>query len=353
MATYDDKPEGGGPLNSPASGSRVPPRSNHRPRRESNFPPQPSVKHHAIRLAIATIGGVVVMFILLMLAMQYAQRDWNRKNAAAWASGTKPPPPPAPVVTNEPVGWTCTLQPGATVRELARLAADQRVPNWWLILARSLDKTDPDIAIGGLRMAMDLRGDNAVIRNDLGAVYLQEKRLKDAAAQFLAADQIRPGFAPARFNLALCTISDRNRDQAIVILGRYLGQRPTDIAALRLQATLLAQNDRVPEALRMLEKFLKHQPIDQPLFLEAAQLAARLGQNGNALRYLETSLNGNPVQSVIRVYQSPAFRDIRLSGEGDALAATMADKARRTFSAPVPVEELQPLRAPSSGAKVR
>ena len=353
MASLDDRLAGASAPRPARPGESVPPRRSHRPRRESKFPPQPSVKHHAIRLAVATASGVLVMFILLMLAVKYAQRDWNRKNAEAWASGTKPAPPPAAATTNEPAGWKFELRADAVPRQLTRLSADGIVSDWWVILARSLDKSDPGLAVGALRMAMALRGDSAVLRNDLGAILLQQKRLKDAAAQFRAADQLRPGYAPARFNLALCTISDRNRDQAIVLLGQYLGQRPGDTAALRLLSTLLSQNDRAAEALHLLEKSLKNQPNDQPLFLEAAMLAARLGQNGNALRYLETALNGNPVQAVIRAYQSPAFRDIRLSGEGDALAAVMADRARRTFSTPVPIEELQPLRAPPPGVKVR
>jgi len=104
--------------------------------------------------------------------------------------------------------------------------------------------------------------------------------------------------------------------------------------------------NRPEEALRLLENFLKTQPPEQPLFLEAAMLAARLDQHGNALRYLETALNGNPIQNVIRAYQSPTFRDIRLSGKGDTLAARMAAKARTAFGAPVPVEEIGPLWTP-------
>lgn len=352
MAVLDDKPEEA--LSHQAS-TPVPPRQHYRPKRNPAYPPQPSVRYHAVRLAAATAAGVVLMFILLMLAVKYAQRDWNRKNQQAWASAVKPAAPDDAAATNAPPpGWKHELPPAATHRQLDRLAADSIVPNWWLILARSLaDKAEPRLALNGLRLAMALRGDNAVIRNDLGVLLLQQKRLKEAAAQFRAAEQIQPGFAPARFNLALCAISERNRDQAILLMGQYLGRRPGDITALRLQSTLLAQNDRAGDALRMLELFLKNQPPAQPLFLEAALLAARRGQTGNALRYLETALNGNPVQTVIRTYQSPAFRDIRLSGEGDKLAALMADKARKTFSPPVPIEELQPLRAPPPDAKVR
>ena len=72
-----------------------------------------------------------------------------------------------------------------------------------------------------------------------------------------------------------------------------------------------------------------------------------------ALLYLETALSGNPIQSVVRTYQSSAFREIRLSGEGDALAARIAAKARMTYGTPIPDEDIQPIRASTPEAKVR
>ena len=115
-------------------------------------------------------------------------------------------------------------------------------------------------------------------------------------------------------------------------------------AALYLAAVAMQQKD-LQRASDLLERFLRDQPPEQPLFLEAAMLAARLGQNGNALRYLETALYGNSIQSVVRAYQSPAFRGIRLSGAGDDLASRMASRARVAFSAPLPVEDISPRRA--------
>jgi hypothetical protein len=120
-----------------------------------------------------------------------------------------------------------------------------------------------------------------------------------------------------------------------------------------LQSTLLSQLGAQRTALNMIEKFLRDQPPEQPLFLEAAMLAARLGQPDTALRYLETAMNGNPIQTVIRAYQSPAFRDIRLSGNGDILAGRMAEKARTAFSTPIPPAEIQPRRAAPAEIKVR
>lgn len=356
MAHSRENQDGGNPRGTAPAGEAVPPRRNHRPMRSSAIPPQPTLKSHTIRLLVATAIGFVVMFALLMLAVQYAQRDWNRKNTRARSSAAAH----ADAQTadagaqDNPAGWPYELRPAATKRFLDRLASDPFVSNGWLILARGLSaKTDPQLVVAALRMAVVIRGEDAEMKNDFGAVYLQLKQIKNARTQFQAAEQILPGFAPTRFNLALCAIADRDPELAVRLLGQYLGQRPGDISALRLQSTLLSQLGRSPDALRMLEKFLKDQPADQPLFLEAAMLAARLGQHGNAIRYLDTALNGNSILTVVRAYQSPAFREIRLSGEGDKLAARMADKARAAFGTPVPEEEIQPLRAVTPPAKIR
>lgn len=337
-----------------ASGNDIPPRSHYRPPRNALIPPQPTLRTHTIRLAVATAIGFLLMLALLMLAVKYAQHDWSRKNERALAPHAPHPSAEEMGKAAAQVGWAYELPPSATTQFLERLNADRMAPTGWLILARGLSsKTDSPLVISSLRMAMAIEGENADIKNDFGAAYLQQKRMKDAALQFHAAEQIRPGFSPALYNLALCAISDRNPARAIQLLGQYLGQRSGDTTALRLQSTLLAQVGRTDDALHLLEKFLKDQPPEQPLFLEAAQLAARLGQSGKALRYLETSLAGNPIQSVVRTYQSGVFRDIRLSGEGDPLAARLAEKARLAFSSPIPEEDIQPLRETAPEAIVR
>lgn len=341
------------PDSPPPPGNPIPPRNHYsKPPRNPAIPPQLTAKTHIIRLAVATALGIAAMFALLMLAAQYLQRDWAQKQQTAKAK--RPPAPAAATESPKPAGWTYALRPSATKRQMARLQADRFVADWWFILSRGLaSKTDPRIQMAGLRMAMASHGENAELNNEVGSLQLRQKRTKEAAAQFRAALQMHPGFPPALFNLALCSIAERDPAQAVRLLGRYLGQRPGDIVALRLQSKLLTQLGQPRDALDMLEKFLRNQPTDQPLFLEAAALAALLEQNGKALRYLETAINGNPIQTVVRTYQSPVFREIRLSGEGDALASRMAAQARVTFGAPVPVEEIEPLRGPVPDSKTR
>jgi hypothetical protein len=56
------------------------------------------------------------------------------------------------------------------------------------------------------------------------------------------------------------------------------------------------------------------------------------------------ALNGNPIQAVVRTYQSALFRDIRLSGDGDDLAARLAKSARIAYSTPVSEDTVLPIR---------
>ena len=355
MASPDAQSDAGS--RRPAAGTEpIPPREHYRPRRNALIPPQPSVRTHVIRLAIATALSFALMSVLLLLAVQYLKRDWSRKQQRAWAAGAQRlAAAPAEESSAAAAGQAYVPPPAATDRYLAQLAKDPvSRKNGWLILSRALpDKTDANLVVSALRMALAVGGESADLRNDFGAAYLQQRRMRQAAEQFAAAQQIRPGFAPALYNLALCAISDRQPEQAVRLLGQYLGRRPDDVGALRLQATLLAQLGRPDEALLLLERFLKTQPPTQPLFLEAAQLAARRGQTGKALRYLETSLAGNPIQAVVRTYQSAVFREIRLSGEGDRLAARMAERARMAYSSPIPAEDIQPLRETPPEAIVR
>ncbi len=335
---------------SPASGKAIPPRPRHRTVRAASIPPQPSVRHHTIRLAVATGIGLLLMLALLMMAVKYAQRDWSRKNQRARSLGVRHVEPKARDESPQPpAGREQEWSSRATARLVDRLGADSRIPNWWLVQSRGHpDRDHPQLVLQLLRMAMAVSGESAAMKNDFGAAWLQQNRVRAAATQFRSALQIEPGYAPALFNLALCAVAQRNPSEGSRQLARYLARRPDDTAAYRLQCTLLSQLGRPADALDLLERFLRDQPPEQPLFLEAALLAARLGQNGNALRYLETALSGNSIQSVVRAYQSPAFRSIRLSGAGDDLASRMATRARVAFSAPLPVEDISPLRAAPS-----
>jgi predicted Zn-dependent protease len=120
-------------------------------------------------------------------------------------------------------------------------------------------------------------------------------------------------------------------EQALVWLGRYRARFPEDAQAVRLQFNLLLQLDRADEAMAAIGEFLAGQPATQPLLLDAAVQAAQMNRVGEAIRYLETAQRGQPSMTIARIYQSPAFREIRLSPEGTAFAERLAKRARASL----------------------
>ncbi|MDR0994041.1 MAG: hypothetical protein LBN38_05705 [Verrucomicrobiota bacterium] len=338
MAFLDEHAGEASAPSSPNVPNRIPPRKYYRPPRDPRIPPQTTTRKHILRLVATVTGGAAIMLLLLMVAIKYAQRDWSRKNHRARYTSSSMLGAPVPQPLKDPFassGWAYSPAPGNGNRYLRHLTRDRFIRNHWVLLAHGLaEGASPQLMLQAIRMAMAAEGDTAALRNHYGALLLQKNRIGEAEEQFRLAHRLRPGDAAVLFNLAMSTLAQNQPAQASQWLSRYLARHPEDAAAVRLQTALLSQFGEYPLALDRLERFLISQPPSQALFLEAAVLAARLGQTGKALRYLEIALNGNPIRTVARTYQSSAFRDIRLSGAGDAFATQLAAKARTVLGGP-------------------
>ena len=155
---------------------------------------------------------------------------------------------------------------------------------------------------------------------------------------------------PTLFNRALCALMSDLPEQALVWLVRYRARFPSDPQAIRLHYNLLLQLDRAPEAMDLLDRYLSTQPPSQPLFLDAALQAAQMNRVQQAIRYLETAQRGQPPAVIARIYQSPAFREIRLSPEGTAFAERLARRARASLARSSTLHPMAPAPAASSPA---
>jgi predicted Zn-dependent protease len=142
------------------------------------------------------------------------------------------------------------------------------------------------------------------------------------------AERLEPGYAPTLFNRALCALLSDLPENALVWLVRYRARCPEDVQAMRLQFNLLVQLDRADEAMDTLGAYLAKQPPTHPLLLDAAIQAAQMNRVSDAIRYLEIAQKGQAPMVIARIYQSPAFREIRLSPEGTAFAERLAKRAR-------------------------
>lgn len=179
-----------------------------------------------------------------------------------------------------------------------------------------------------LEKAVENNPGEADLLNDLGVAYLYQGKADRARNLFDAAVEIDPLYAPSLFNMALCDISRNDRGQARDNLVKYLRLKPDDPRALRELAFLDALEARYDDAMDSLEKALARSPDWPLLYFDAAAVSALMGRPDQAIRYLEKVEPLTDPATVYRLYQEPAFREIRLTELGKMFEQELATRAR-------------------------
>ncbi len=190
---------------------------------------------------------------------------------------------------------------------------------------RTRDYPRAQIALG---KAVENAPGEADLLNDLGVSYLYQGKVEKARNLFDATIEIDPLYAPSLFNLALCHISRNDRGQARDTLVRYLRLKPDEPRALRELAFLDAMESRYQDAMDSLEKALARSADWPLLYFDAAAVSALMGRPDQAVNYLEKAEPLTDPATVYRLYQEPAFREIRLTELGKMFETELATRAR-------------------------
>lgn len=340
---------------SSASREAIPHRTHSR--RPADAPPavglQPDPVVRFARMGLSIAVGALAMLLVLVGAVKYLQRDWADKNRRARAQG-RPAAAAAPSAASDDAradaGRPWTVPSSARENFLSSLSSGPS-PHAWLVQGFG-----PGLSPRARRRAalLDLaaNGDGVQFRNLHAALLLKHGDVLQAAAQLRRAERIAPGYPPTVYNRALCALMSDLPEQALVWLVRYRARFPSDPQAVRLHFNILVQLDRPGEAMDALDRFLATQPPSQPLILDAAVQAAQMDRVADAIRYLETAQRGQPPAVIARIYQSPAFRNIRLSPEGTAFAERLARRARASLARSAAVHPMAPAELPASRAPV-
>jgi len=150
------------------------------------------------------------------------------------------------------VGCTATKPPGpySPMSEVGRdPAASQRLTQE----AAAVMATDPPRAESLLREALNADLYNGPAHNNLGALYLSQGKLYEAAGEFEWARKLMPGHPDPRLNLALTLEKAGRTDDALATyataLEVYPGHVPTMQALTRLQLRAGRTDDRTPRML--------------------------------------------------------------------------------------------------------
>ncbi|HIE11230.1 MAG TPA: tetratricopeptide repeat protein, partial [Kiritimatiellae bacterium] len=308
----------------------------------------------------------VIMIGFLLLAISVADRIWRLKEGRRASGGVTPtpaadnqhapsrdtaPPPgrtpanPATELDPEKLRKAIflnrsaeALQKAGNLKEAAQ-RYQEALEVWpylvdaWAQLGRVfLRLQEFDSAIRALERAVESDPSNPALLNDLGVAYLYRNHIPMAAEFFRAAVDISPDYAPALFNLVLCSLATEDIERACEYLDAYLRMRPDDPRALKEKAYLQAREGKHREALATLKKAIIHNPEWTPLYFDAAAAAALLGSTEDAIRYLEKAELLTTPREVYRVYLQPAFQQVRLTELGQLFERELAERARSVLA---------------------
>lgn len=179
-----------------------------------------------------------------------------------------------------------------------------------------------------LEKAVENNPGEAPLLNDLGVSYLYQGKTQKARDVFDAAMEVDPQYAPSLFNIALCYVNQNDAGNARDHLVRYLRLKSDDPRALRELAFLDALEKRYDDALEGLENALSYSADWPLLYFDAAAVTALMGRPDQAVSYLEKVEPLTDPATVYRLFQEPAFREIRLTELGKLFEQELAKRAR-------------------------
>ena len=139
-----------------------------------------------------------------------------------------------------------------------------------------------------------------VAHNNIGVIYLDSGRMKDAAAEFAQAVALNPAYAPAHNNLGNALIQMGQVDQAIEHYRIALRLNPDYAEAHNGLGNALLQAGALPEAQAQCETALQLNPDYVEAHCTLGLILAKQGRIPEAIEQFESALKLQPVNPKIK-----------------------------------------------------
>ncbi|NHZ42643.1 XrtA/PEP-CTERM system TPR-repeat protein PrsT [Massilia aquatica] len=184
---------------------------------------------------------------------------------------------------------------GRAAAELQRASAlDGGAPRTGLLLVMThLRANDTDKALAAVK-DMEQRGNNPLVQNLKGGIYLARREAGLARASFDKALLLEALYLPALANLAQLDLVEGKPADARKRYEAALQKAPRDVALLDALADLAQREGKMGDAIAWLERARNIEPDALPLALRLADMYARAGSKDKALRLARTLQTANP-----------------------------------------------------------
>ncbi|NHZ97953.1 XrtA/PEP-CTERM system TPR-repeat protein PrsT [Massilia sp. CCM 8734] len=197
---------------------------------------------------------------------------------------------------------------GRAAAELERAAAlDGGAPSTGVLLVMThLRANNTDKALATI-LEMERRGDNPLVQNLKGGIYLAQRDAGLARASFDKALALEPLYLPALANLAQLDLIEGKPADARKRYEAALQKAPRNGALLEALAGLAQREGKPGDAVAWLERARNIEPEALPLALRLADMYARAGSKDKALRLARTLQSANPAnpqaaETLARIY---------------------------------------------------
>jgi rhomboid protease GluP len=138
-------------------------------------------------------------------------------------------------------------------------------------------------ALEMLEKAAALAPDSATLKNDLGAAYLEAKRVDDAVTTFTRATELDPQLFEPQRNLAVALTIAGRKEEAREAFRIARQMQPKDISLYVVSSQLLLEADKVDEAAAVLEEARTWAPESATVESEMGLVRLRQGEHVAAL----------------------------------------------------------------------
>lgn len=188
-----------------------------------------------------------------------------------------------------------------------------------------------DRAIGYFSAALDTDEFMAESLNELGIAYLYAGRSEKALASFNAAINADDQFVEPVYNAGLALRQLNQLAAAREKIEEFLRREPGDARAYRELGMLSLAESNEADALAMLEQAMILDDSWSMPYLDAAVIYVASTNYIKALEALDLALDRTTPVKVFRLYNAPAFREVRLMAESRPFEARLSNKLRGLF----------------------